>query len=1125
MNVKLPLFSLVFILLISACRPDNVVTNDANIISENQIFELITAEDSGIDFSNNLTDDPTGVRNVLSWPHYYRGAGVAVGDINGDGLPDIFFASNEGENKLYLNKGDLQFEDITLKSGINNCNKQWSTGAIMADVNGDGLLDIYVCQSGYGILPDRKDRENLLLINNGDLTFSERAAEFGLNDGNESLSAVFFDYDNDGDLDVYVLNESIYALKLYKYVFEELKNKNNLENASGNLYRNDGGKFTKVTEKAGMLRYGYGLGVVASDINNDGFIDLYVTNDYSVPDFMYINNGDGTFTDKIKEYTKNISFFSMGCDIADINNDGLVDIAVVDMATTDHIKDKTLMESMDVEGFWYFVNTLGYQYQYMFNSLQLNNGNNTFSNIAGISGLLKSNWSWAALLIDFDNDGLKDYFVANGNRRYERDNDFRARVAKVRNENGGIVPENRKKDLYFSMPEIMEMNLVYKNNGDLTFTQVSKQWGLPEMTYSNGASYADLDGDGDLELIINNVDQKASIYKNLSREKFQTNYLQIELAGINPEEPVHNSKVTIKYSDKLQYQEMQPTRGYASSMEPILHFGLNEIELIDEIIVVWPNGKETILKDIAVNQRLKINPSDAKNKSAEKIEIAKPFKKINPFSLGIDFVHTENDYNDFATEVLLPHKQSSLSPKISVGDVNGDGLDDFYIGGAKGQSGGLFIQTKEGKFQRQTSSAFEVDDNSEDMGAVFFDADNNGTQDLYVVSGGGGDVGEKSADLQDRFYINLSGNGQFTKVNAIPAIYTSGNVIRSADFDGDGIEELFIGGAAVPGKYPYPERSYILKLRNFKFEDITAQIAPELMKPGIVKDAKWADLNGDGKLDLVIVGEWMPVMIFINENGSLRNASSEYGTEKLKGWWYSVEVADLNNDGKLDIILGNVGLNTKFKASEKEPFYVFADDFDQNGTVDIVLSKMYNGQLVPSRGRECSSEQMPFIINKFPTYEAYATAGLSDILGKDNIEQALKLEVNSFASTVLINKGSSFERIDLPNLAQISPINRIIVDDFNGDKIPDLLIAGNMFETEVETPRYDAGNGLLLIGDGKGRFEGLNVSKSGFFAPHNVKDLAYLRNTASGKPLIIVGNNNDEIQVFEFDPPILNHNQ
>ena len=395
MNVRLPLFSLVLLLLISACTPKDEEVKVSNVISEAQIFELISAEYSGVDFSNTLTDDPTGDRNVLSWPHYYNGAGVAIGDINGDGLPDIFFASNEGDNKLYLNKGNLQFEDITEKSGINNCNKQWSTGAVMADVNGDGLLDIYVCQAGYGILPDRKDRANLLLINNGDLTFTERASEFGLNDDNESTSAVFFDYDNDGDLDVYVLNESIYALKIFKFVFDELKVKSNLENASGNRFRNDGGKFTKVTEESGLLRYGFGLGVAAADINNDGWVDLYVANDYSVPDFMFINNGDGTFTDKIKDLTKNISFFGMGCDIADFNNDGFLDIAVVDMATTDHIKDKTLMESMDVEGFWYFINTLGYQYQYMFNSFQLNNGNNTFSNIAGLSGILKSNWSWA----------------------------------------------------------------------------------------------------------------------------------------------------------------------------------------------------------------------------------------------------------------------------------------------------------------------------------------------------------------------------------------------------------------------------------------------------------------------------------------------------------------------------------------------------------------------------------------------------------------------------------------------------------------------------------------------------------------------------------------------------------
>jgi enediyne biosynthesis protein E4 len=1086
--------------------------------SVNAIFEKMESSYTGVDFINALSDDPLGDRNVLSFPHYYNGAGVAVGDINNDGLPDLFFVANEGPNRLYLNKGNLQFEDITESSGIQSANKHWSTGAVMVDINGDGYLDIYVCQAGYEIVPNRKDRENLLFINNGDNTFTERAAEYGINDANESISAVFFDYNNDGLVDLYVLNESEYAFKVYKQVFDALKDKKNLENASGNLYKNLGnGKFKKVTEEAGLLRYGFGLGVVAADLNNDGWVDLYVSNDYSVPDFMFINNGDGTFTDRVKEMTRNISFFGMGLDIADINNDGLPDIAVVDMAANDHIKDKTLMESMDVEGFWYFVNTLGYQHQYMFNSLQLNNGNHTFSNIAALSGLLRSDWSWAALLMDADNDGYKDYFISNGYRRYARDNDFRNRMAKIRDANNNSVPLNKREEMYYSMPEIPDQNRMYKNNGDLTFTLVSDDWGFPEMTFSNGAVYADLDGDGDLEIIINNIDQEAMIYKNLSREKQGGNYLQLVLKGETPAEVVYNTKVYIKYDGQVQYLEFQPTRGYAGSVEPLMHFGVGDRETIDELIIQWPGDRETILKEVKVNQRLELTPKGATtfNRQARKEKKPLPFKELNPFGKGLDFVHKENPFNDFAVEILLPHKQSTLGPRIAVGDVNGDGLEDVFIGGAAGQSGALFLQDSKGMFVKQDNAVFAADAASEDMGLVFFDADNNGTLDLYIVSGGGGEFTPGSQLLQDRMYINTDGKGTFSKVNALPEKFSAGSVVRSADIDGDGIPEIFVGGAAIPGRYPFAEKSRILKLSGNKYVDIGPQIMPGLSEAGLVKDAIWVDLNQNGALDLVVVGEWMPIMVFINEGGNYREAGEEWGVSDLLGWWYSVGAADLDGDGWMDLVVGNVGLNTKFSATKEKPFYVFADDFDNNGTVDIVLSKYYDGKLVPSRGRQCSSEQMPFITSKFPTYQAFATAGLQDIYGDEKLEAALQRKVNTFASTVLMNKRGRFEASALPNLAQISPINRILIQDFNQDGFPDLLIAGNMYNTEVETPRYDAGNGLILLGDGKGGFSPRNVGETGFFAPGNVKDLAIVQAAEKGKFWVLVANNDADIQIFE----------
>lgn len=1084
--------------------------------SEATLFQLLSPEETGVHFTNQLNDDPLGTRNILSFPYYYNGAGVTVGDINNDGLPDIFFAANEGPNRLYLNKGNFRFEDITESSGVNPPNKHWSTGAVMADVNGDGWLDIYICQGGYAILPDPEQRENLLLINNQDGTFSERAAEYGIHDSNESVSAAFFDYDRDGDLDLYVLNESKYAMVLLETVYNDLKDKRNLEAASGNLYRNDGGKFTKVTEQAGLLRYGYGLGLVVSDIDGDGWTDIYVANDYSVPDFMFINNGDGTFTDRIKEKTRQVPFFAMGCDIADFNNDGLVDIAVLDMATTDHVRDKTLMASMDVEGFWFFINQKGYQYQYMFNSFQINNGNGTFSNIAALSGLLRSDWSWSALLADFDNDGYKDYFVTNGFKRYSRDNDFRNQLVKAQEQNGGRIPEEMKKELYAKMPEIKDPNFIYRNNRDLTFTQVSEAWGLEHPSFSNGCVYADLDGDGDLDLVVNNVDDKAFIYKNLASEQKRGHFIQFRFEGAQGVASIYNTKVSIYYGDEIQYQEFHPTRGYASSMDHMLHFGVGSAQRIDRVVVEWLDGSVQELTDIPVGQVVTLRQAAAARRSAVAAPVSLAFEELSPGSIGIDFVHRENTYNDFAAEILLPHKQSALGPGIAVGDVNGDGLEDFYIGGASGQTGVLYVQLPDGRFKATENRPFGMDTPSEDMGAAFFDADGDGDLDLYVVSGGGGDFAADSPLLQDRLYINNYNSGSFMKVRAMPDMPSSGNVVRTFDFDGDGDLDIFVGGAAVPGKYPYPTRSYLLRNDNKRFTDVTADMAPDLVQPGIVKDAVWADLDGNGLPDLVVVGEWMPVRIFLNEAGKFREASEQYGTDKLKGWWYSVAASDLDGDGRPDLVLGNIGLNTKFFASEKKPFNVFADDFDGNGSCDIVLSKEYKGKLVPSRGRQCSSEQMPFIKSKFPTYKEFAVAELKDILGQDKLSKSLHLQATTFASTVLLNRGGKFEKKQLPNLAQISPVNRIIVEDLNGDGHADLVIAGNMHDTEVETPRYDAGNGLILLGNGRGDFQVVPGYKTGLFASGNVKDMALIRKVAGGGVLLLVAVNNGPVKVFRL---------
>ncbi len=1118
MYIQKSLFIVAALLLLAPSCNENSVENKTGSqepVGEG-LFSLLPSSQTGIDFSNDLEEDVVTENNVLSYSHYYNGAGLAIGDVNNDGLPDVFFTGNEVPNRLYLNKGNLKFEDVTEKAGINPPNKYWSTGATMVDINDDGFQDIYVCQ--YGPYP-AEQRQNLFFLNNGDLTFTEKAAAYGLNDGNESVQAAFFDYDKDGDLDCYIMNESKYAQIIYKTVFEDLKVKKNLEAASGKMFRNDGGHFTNVTEAAGMLQYGYGLGLSISDIDQDGWLDVYVANDYSVPDFMYINSGDGTFTDRQKEKTRQVSFYGMGCDIADYNNDGLPEIAVVDMASIDHFRSKTLMASMDTKGFWYFINDLGYQYQYMFNTFQLNNGNGTFSNVANLAGVAKSDWSWAALLADFDNDGWKDYFISTGYRRYSRDNDFRNEMKAVRDANGGTVPLSMRQKMYDKMPQIKLPNFIYKNNKDLTFKEVTEVWGMGELSYSNGAAYADLDLDGDLDLVTNNIDHEAFIYRNNTSEIGGSNYLRVQLRGKSPADMV-GPKVYIYAGDEMQYQESGTVRGYMGSMENTIHFGLGAYSQVDRVVVEWLDGTQTELTDVSVNQVIGVDQNMASAKPAS-APVAKsfPIAEVNPYSLGIGFEHQENPFNDFDKQVLLPHKQSTLGPKITVGDANGDGLDDFFVGGASGQAGKMYFQKPDGHFiENENQPWSKADLECEDMDAALFDADGDGDLDLYIVSGGGGDMEGKESALQDRVYINLDGKGTYGKVNnALPEMLTSGAVVKAADYDQDGDMDIFVGGGNQPGRYPYSSRSYILRFdrERLKYVDVTAEVAPGLENPGLVKDAMWTDLNGDKYPDLVMVGEWMPISLYINSKGVLENASQKYGTNELKGWWYSIEAADVDNDGDQDFIVGNLGHNGKFHASHKKPFKVFANDFDNNGTCDIVLSKEYKGKLVPTRGRQCSSDQMPFIKEKFPTFKDYANAGIEDILGKENLDASLKLEVTTFESIVLINNGGSFSVSHLPNEAQIAPINGIICEDFDGDGNKDLLIAGNNFDTEVETPRYDAGTGLILKGDGQGHFAPVLSSSSGFYAPQNVKHIAIIRLAGTQDKLVLLAVNDSPLKVFK----------
>lgn len=1075
-------------------------------------FTEIGSNQSGIDFINKLEDNPLSDKNVLSYRHYFNGAGVGIADFNKDGLQDIFLAGNEVPNKLYINKGDFKFEDISKTAGI-NVNKVWCSGVSIVDINGDGFQDIYVCQQGPY---NEEQRRNLFYINNGDLTFTESAKSMGLDDPNYSTQAAFFDFDKDGDLDCYVMNESKYAGVVLANVFKDLEKKENMIAASGKMFENVGNlKFKNITEKAGMLAYGYGLGLAISDLNGDNWPDVYVANDYTVPDFMYINQKDGTFKEQVKDYTRQLSYFGMGCDVADINNDGLVDIGVVDMAAEDHFRDKTLMASMNVDLFKYYFNDLEYHLQYMFNSLQLNNGNNTFSNIAALAGVLKSDWSWAAIFSDLNLDGHKDYYVTNGFRRYSRDNDFMNKMDEVRAQNQGLIPMSKREELYALMPEIKLKNKLYINSGDLYFDDSNKTMYHPDIdTYSYGAAFADFDNDGDQDIIVNNIDQTATLLKNNTKEKTSYNHLRVTLNGDNPSLST-GAKVKIKTAKQIQFQEHLFVRGYESSMEQALFFGLGNEESVEYVEVIWTDGNIQRIDNPQINQTLTIQYQKGASFKPKNTGSNAIVQNVQSKNIGVDFTHKENPFDDFEKEVLLPQRQSAFGPALATSDINNDGLVDFYVGGAKGQSGQMYVQNMDGTFAKLSNQPWENEKFSEDVDAIFIDPNQDGNMDLLVLSGGSGDfVGQESL-LINRFYAN-KGNGEFFRIgNVLPNSETASYSVIAENIDEDPLKELLITGAAKPGKYPQSESTVILDYQNNQYVDITQQIIPSLNeKDGLIRDAVWLDLNNDGQKDLVTAGEWQNVRVFIKEGDQYAEKTKEWKTDNKEGWWRSIEAGDLDGDGDLDLIVGNVGKNFKQKASEDKPLYLYSNDFDDNGTLDCVLAKHYDDRIVPARGKECSTEQMPFISKKYESYASFASASIDEILGEQKIDNGIKLKAVDFNSYVLLNENGHFKFQKLPSLAQISPINDIVLKDVNKDDKLDIITIGNDYNTEYETPRLDAGNGLVLINKG-GNFEALNISESGLYCRNDAKKIKAIQR--QGKEAIIVANNNGPIQIFEFE--------
>ncbi|WP_010181208.1 VCBS repeat-containing protein [Aquimarina agarilytica] len=1072
------------------------------------LFSTLEAKETGIHFSNDITEDYNNFFGVYNYA--YNGGGVAVGDINNDGLSDIYFTGNQVEDKLYLNKGGFVFEDITQKAGIKN-KTSWHNGVVMADVNADGLLDIYICKGGWK--DDEKQRANLLYINKGDGQFEEKAQEYHIADAGFSMMASFFDADNDNDLDLYVMNRPANFFIGFEQVLAGREN--TFPNYRDKLYINNNNQFTEQSELNGITKnFGHGLGVVTSDLDNDGNIDIYVANDYNENDYLYKNKGKGVFEESIREHTNHVAYYGMGVDVFDVNNDGLEDIFELDMSPEDYYRSKVNMPSMQVDAYAKALKS-GIHRQSMHNVLQLNSASGFFSEIGQLAGVAQTDWSWSCLGADLDNDGWRDVLVTNGYKRDIWNKDVKKEFDAYTSD-----PSTATKPKAQIISEIVNLypseklsNYAFKNNGDLSFDRSAKKWGLATPSFSNGMATADLDNDGDLDIVINNIDDKAFVYKNNS-ETASNNFLRIKLKGPKKNPFGLGAKATIFYNNKKQYQEFKTVRGYLSSVEPIIHFGLGVAQKIDSLLVKWPDGKSQLVHQVGANRQLDIFYKEAifrKSKKASKDQI---FKELSSEHLGIDYKHAENDYDDYNKQILLPHKLSEEGPVIKVADVNGDGLDDFFAGGAMGQSGVLFIQNQKGIFEKKEQLAFDLDKHHEDVSATFFDVDGDNDRDLYIVSGGNEEE-VRSEFYRDRLYIN-SGKGVFRKSEFEIPIRSSGSCVIPFDMDKDGDLDLLVGGRHVPGKYPSAPESYILENTNSRFVDVTDKIAPELKKLGMVTDAAVVDLNNDGENELILVGEWMPITVFANEEGVFKNKTSEFGFEHTQGWWNCIEVNDFDKDGDLDFFVGNLGLNYKFKASQEKPFGVVASDYDKNGTFDVFLTKKINNKTVPVRGKECATQQIPSLAQKIPTFADFAKADIQTILGDNKGEE---LQVNMFESVYVENKSEAnkYEISRLPTEAQFSTVNDFLIADFNQDGYNEVLLAGNRFGVELETTPSDASQGLMLKAKAtmKGEFDVLD-SNSGFSVSDNVKSLEAITINKKGAS-VLIGINNRKMKFYSFE--------
>lgn len=1087
----------------------HIFTSCTHKVESEKRFTTLSAQETGIEFTNDIRISADF--NILTYRNFYNGGGVGIGDINNDGLPDVYLIKNQGPNKLYINKGDIVFEDITENAGVSG-SKLWSTGVTMVDINADGFLDIYVCNAGI------TNKRNELFINNGDLTFTEMAEHYNLDEDGFTTHAAFFDYDGDGDLDAYILNNSfILPTSLGFSNKREVRSQDwsvpEVFKAGGDkLLRNDGGYFVDVSEESGIYGslIGFGLGVTVGDVNNDDWLDIYISNDFYERDYLYINKGDGTFLEDSKNYIQHFSLSSMGADIADFNNDQLPDIFVTDMRPGD---DERLKNNGGFETFNLHKKMQGRDFynQFMQNTMQINNGNGSFSETAYYSGVAETDWSWSALIFDMDNDGFKDILVCNGIYKDITNNDFINYFANESASRSGIYTEGQIAKLMDRIPSVPISNFAFHNNQNLKFTNSAEEWGLGKPGFSNGSAYGDLDNDGDLDLIVNNVNQEVSVYRNNTSGEGGNNYLKIKLDGQGKNKFAVGSKITVYAENNTFYQELIPSRGFQSSVDYNLLFGLGELQKADSVRVIWPDKTTSAFFDVAANQSLIVNQSEAQGKKALP-EITTETYMVE-IEQGLS-PHIEDEYNDYNIEGTISRMLSKEGPAIAVADINNDGLDDLYIGGARGKAGKIYIQDNTGSFKATENEVFDRDSGYEDTSAIFADINGDKKADL-LVSSGGNDIFQSPEKYHTRIYINNK-NGKFVgNSDAILPTRTNTSIIAPNDFDGDGDMDFFIGSRSIPGVYGKNPEHYLFENDGTgKFTDVTQSLLPKILDCGMITDAQWADMDGDGRNELIVIGDWMAPMIYKqHENGFTSIGANLSG---YKGAWNTLNIADLNGDGKNDMILGNRGTNSFFDIRENNPVKMYVNDFDDNGTIEQIFTQNIKGKIKPVHLRVELLKQIPQLGKKSPSFVDYASKSMTDLFSEEVLGKSTVKEINTFKSVVIFNKGNNeFLVEELPVEAQLSSIHAIETTDLNSDGVLDIIMAGNDVDLKPQFGRLDANYGLVFLGSKDGSFSTVRSNVSGFFLKGEVKNLSFIR-SLNGDSLLLAGINNTKPKLFKL---------